>query len=222
MTAPTPAHTAMTDPPDAPQPLPPDQAAAAENEPRGIPVGEPHNVELKTGQSAAMLRRTGTAARTAVADNLALGLLSTALVALMIFAFTILENRIAAVDNRLNAFADRVDARFDAQDARIDARFDAQDAKIDARFHAQDAKIDRRIDSLDTRIDRLDTKIDDLKTKIDTRIDTLDAKVDDLALKLTALIAALEKTGEVEALGGGITASAPSAAAVATPPTQPL
>ena len=122
----------------------------------------------------------------------------------MIFAFAILENRIAAVDNRLNAFADRVDARFDAQDA-----------KIDARFHAQDAKIDRRID-------RLDTRIDDLETKIDTRIDTLDAKVDDLALKFTALIAALEKTGEVDTVGGGITASAPSTAAVATPPTQPL
>ena len=194
-----------------PQPLPPDQAAAAENEPRGSLVGEPHNVELTTGQSAATLRRTGTAARTAVADNLALGLLSAALVALMIFAFTILENRIAAVDNRLNAFADRVDARFDTQDA-----------KIDARFHAQDAKIDRRIDRLDTRIDRLESKIDDLETKIDTRIDTLDAKVDDLALKFTALIAALEKTGEVDTVGGGITASAPSTAAVATPPTQPL
>ena len=215
MTAPTPAHTAMTHPPDAPQPLPPDQAAAAENEPRGSPVGEPLNVELTTGKSAATLRRTGTAARTAVADNLALGLLSAALVALMIFAFTILENRITAVDNRLNAFADRVDARFDAQDARSDARFDAQDAKIDARFHAQDAKIDRRIDRLDTRIDRLESKID-------TRIDTLDAKVDDLALKIAALIAALEKTGEVDTVGGGITASAPSTAAVATPPTQPL
>ena len=204
MTAPTPAHTAMTHPPDAPQPLPPDQAAAAENEPRGSPAGEPHNVELTTGKSAATIRRTGTAARTAVADNLALGLLSAALVALMIFAFTILENRITAVDNRLNAFADRVDARFDAQDA-----------KIDARFHAQDAKIDRRIDRLDTRIDRLESKID-------TRIDTLDAKVDDLALKIAALIAALEKTGEVDTVGGGITASAPSTAAVATPPTQPL
>ena len=163
MTTPAHVHTAMTHPPDAPQPP----------------------------------RRTGTAARTAVADNLVPGLLSAALVALMIFAFTLLENRVTAVDNRLNAFADRVDGRF----TQIEGRFNAQAAKID--------RLDARIDALDAKID---ARIDTLDAKIDTRIDTLDAKIDDLALKVTALIAALNKTEEVDAaLAGEITTNAPPA-----------
>jgi colicin import membrane protein len=56
----------------------------------------------------------------------------------------------------------------------IDARFAAQDTKIDARFAAQDAKIDG-----------------------------LGAKIDEIDLKLTALIAALNKTDEVDAARSG-------------------
>ena len=237
MTTPAHAHTAMTHPPDTPHPPPPDGAAAAEIEPERIHVDEPHNTAVEAGQAAAPPRRTGSAFRTAVADNVGLGLMSASLVALMVFAFTLLENRITGVDNSLNAFADRVGRSFDAQNAKIDrridglaaqidARIDRLDTRIDARIDGLDTRIDRldtRIDRLDTRIDKLDTKIDELETKIDTRIDTLetkidarfatqDAKIDDLALKLTALIAALDKTEEVDAaLAGELITSAPPA-----------
>ena len=235
MTTPTHPHTAMTHPPDTPHPHPPDGAAAAEVEPERIHVGEPDNTAVEAGQAAAPQRRTGSAFRTAVADNVGLGLMSASLVALMVFAFTLLENRITGVDNSLNAFADRVGRSFDAQNAKIDRRIDGLAAQIDARIDRLDTRIDARIDGLDiridrldTRIDRLDTKIDELETKIDTRIDTLetkidarfatqdakidtlDAKIDDLALKLTALIAALDKTEEVDAaLAVEITTNAP-------------
>ena len=217
MTTPAHVHAAMTHPPETPHPPPPDGAAAAEIEPERIHVDEPHNTAVEAGQAAAPPRRTGSAFRTAVADNVGLGLMSASLVALMIFAFTLLENRITGVDNSLNAFADRVGRSFDAQNAKIDRRIDGLAAQIDARIDRLDTRIDARIDGLDTRIDRLDTKIDELETKIDTRIDTLetkidarfatqdakidtlDAKIDDLALKVTALIAALDKTEEVDA-----------------------
>ena len=220
----------MTSPPDTPHPPPSDRAAAAEIEPEGINVGEPDNTAVEAGQAAAPPRRTGSAFRTAVADNVGLGLMSASLVALMVFAFTLLENRITGVDNSLNAFADRVGRSFDAQNAKIDRRIDGLAAQIDARIDRLDTRIDARIDGLDTRIDgldtridKLDTKIDELETKIDTRIDTLetkidarfatqDAKIDDLALKLTALIAALDKTEEVDAaLAGEPITSAPPA-----------
>ena len=230
MTTPAHVHAAMTHPPDTPHPPPPDGAAAAEIEPERIHVDEPHNTAVEAGQAAAPPRRTGSAFRTAVADNVGLGLMSASLVALMVFAFTLLENRITGVDNSLNAFADRVGRSFDAQNAKIDRRIDGLAAQIDARIDRLDTRIDARIDGLDTRIDRLDTridkldtKIDELETKIDTRIDTLetkidarfatqDAKIDDLALKLTALIAALDKTEDVDAaLAGELITSAPPA-----------
>ena len=223
MTTPAHVHAAMTHPPDTPHPPPPDGAAAAEIEPERIHVDEPHNTAVEAGQAAAPPRRTGSAFRTAVADNVGLGLMSASLVALMVFAFTLLENRITGVDNSLNAFADRVGRSFDAQNAKIDRRIDGLAAQIDARIDRLDTRIDARIDGLDTRIDKLDTRIDELETKIDTRIDTLetkidarfatqDAKIDDLALKLTALIAALDKTEEVDAaLAGEPITSAPPA-----------
>ena len=65
----------------------------------------------------------------------------------------------------------------------VNDRFIALEASIDRRFAAQDAKIDA----------------------LDAKIDALDAKIDGMSLKLTALIAALDKTDEVDAvLAGGI------------------
>ena len=104
----------------------------------------------------------------AVQTGLIPALLGAALVAVIIFAFTTLDNRTTSLENRLTAFESRVDARF----AQIDATFAAQDAKIEA----------------------------------------LDAKIDEINVKLTALIAALNKTEEVDAaLAGEITTNAPPA-----------
>ena len=76
------------------------------------------------------------------------------------------------------------------------SRIDRLEDTVNTRFAATDAKIDR----LDAR---LNTKIDALDARLNTRIDALDArlsdKIDRIDLKLTALIAALNKDGEVEA-----------------------
>ena len=181
MTTPTHAHTAMTRPPDAPQPDPPKQAVAAEPAPAQVSLADPAPAE-----AAAPPRSTGRAGWTTVSDNLIPALLSAALVAVMIFAFTTLDNRITSLENRLTAFENRVDARF----AQIDTRFAAQDAKIEA----------------------LDTKIDARFTAQDAKIEALDAKIDEINVKLTALIAALNRTEEVDAaLAGEITTNVPPA-----------
>ena len=54
------------------------------------------------------------------------------------------------------------------------------------------SRIDRLEDTVNTRFAATDAKIDELDTR-------LSAKIDMINLKLTALIAALNKTGEVEA-----------------------
>ena len=64
------------------------------------------------------------------------------------------------------------------------------------------SRIDRLEDTVNTRFAAIDAKISGLDGRIDGldgRIDGLDAKIDRIDLKLTALIAALNKTAEVEA-----------------------
>ncbi len=87
--------------------------------------------------------------------------------------------------NRIDRLEDAVAAGF----ASVDARFAAQDASVEARFAAQDASVD-------------------------VRFAEQSAKIDEINLKLTALIAALNKTDEVEAaLEGRLLNSEPPAAA---------
>ena len=177
MTTPAHAHTAMTSPPDAPQPNPPEQTVAAGPAPAQVSLADPAPAE-----AAAPPRSTGRAGWTTVSNSFIPALLSAALVAVMIFAFTTLDNRITSLENRLTAFENRVDARFAAQDAKIEARFDAQNAKIEA----------------------------------------LDTKIDEINIKITALIAALNKTEEVDAaLAGEITTTAPPAPDIGVPPPEP-
>ncbi len=61
------------------------------------------------------------------------------------------------------------------------------------------ASIDNRIDDVHNRIDRLEDTMNTRFAEQDAKIDGLDAKIDEINLKLTALIAALNKTGEVDA-----------------------
>ena len=79
-------------------------------------------------------------------------------------------------------------------------------AAVHDRFTALEASIDRRFAAVDARFIALEAKI----VALDARIDELDARIDELDLKLTALIAALNKTDEVDAaLAGEITTGAP-------------
>ena len=64
-----------------------------------------------------------------------------------------------------------------------------------------------------SRIDRLEDRIVALEAKMDRRFAEQDAKIDEINLKLTALIAALNKTDEVDAaLEGRLLDSEPGAA----------
>ena len=53
--------------------------------------------------------------------------------------------------------------------------------------------------SINSRIDRLEGRVVALEAKMDRRFAEQDAKIDEINLKLTALIAALNKTDEVDA-----------------------
>ena len=105
MTTPIPAHTAMTrPPPESQQPHPPSQAAADEHDLSQTPA-----TEGQPGQAAAPSRRTATVNWAAVGNGLLPTLLSAALLAFMIFAFTSLDNRITSQDAKIEALDAKVD-----------------------------------------------------------------------------------------------------------------
>ena len=75
-------------------------------------------------------------------------------------------------------------------------------ASPNIRISDTNARIDRLEDTMEARFAAQDAKID----RLDAKIDRLDAKIDEMNLKLTALIAALQMTGIVEAtLDGRLT-----------------
>lgn len=170
MTTPTHAHPAMSPPSDIPQPQPPDQVTAAERElPSNTADGQPT-------MAAASLRGTSKVNWAAVGLGLIPAILTAGFVAVMIFAFTglgdritSLEARMANIENRVTSLENRVTSLEDRMIA-LEDRMIAFERRVEARFAAQDVKID-----------------------------ALDAKMDEINLKLTALIAALGKTEEVDA-----------------------
>ena len=63
-----------------------------------------------------------------------------------------------------------------------------------------------RIDDLNSRFDDLNSRFDDMNdriTRLEAKIDARDDKIHQIDLKLTALIAALNKSDEVEAALSG-------------------
>ena len=68
-----------------------------------------------------------------------------------------------------------------------------------------------KIDNLEVRmndkIDNLEVRMNDKIDNLESKVDNLDDKVDEINLKLTALIAALNKTDDVEAALTGAAAS---------------
>ncbi len=92
-----------------------------------------------------------------------------------------------------NARIDDTNAKIDRVEARMDARFTALEARMDARFTALEARMDR-----------------------------VEEGVSEINLKLTALIAALNRTEEVEAaLEGRLIDPAPVPVPSATSPFPP-
>lgn len=111
----------------------------------------------------------------------ALTLFGTALVALLLFALTSINDRIDGVEARLGERIDRLELRLgermdrlEARMDRLEARMDRLEAKVDAGFAAQAAQI----------------------AELDAR---LSAQIAELDRKLTALVAHLNATEAVEA-----------------------
>ncbi len=126
------------------------------------------------------------------AENPLQAIFGTAVVALLVFNFT-----------TFNARIDDTNARIGDTNARIDR----VEARMDARFTALEARIDR----VETRIDR-----------VEARIARVEEGVSEINLKLTALIAALNRTEEVEAaLEGRLIDPAPVPVPSATSPFPP-
>ena len=73
--------------------------------------------------------------------------------------------------------------------------------------------LDNRITALENRFAGLENRITAFENRVDARFAAqIDAKIDEINLKLTALIAALNKTDEVDAaLSGEITVGTPPA-----------
>lgn len=123
--------------------------------------------------------------RSQVADNPLLSFFGALIVVLLSAA-------IASPHIRINDTNDRIG---DTND-----RIDRLQATMEARFAAQDEKIDQ-----------LEAKIDARFAQVDARFAEIEARIDQLDLKLTALIAALQMTGIVDAaLEGSLDLPAPA------------
>ena len=202
MTTPTHAHPAMTRPSDTPQP-PSDQAAAAEPE---LPS---NTADSQPAMAAASLRGTSKVNWAAVGLGLVPAILTAGFVAVMIFAFTGLgdritslevrmaniENRVTSLENRVTSLENRMIALEDRMIA-LEDRMIAFERRVEARFAAQDVKID----ALDAKMDEINLKLTALINQVDAK---LTAQINGIDLKLTALIAALGKTDEVDAAVAG-------------------
>ena len=106
--------------------------------------------------------------------GVALTLFGTALLALLLFALTSINDRIDGLEVRLGERIDRLEVRLGERMDGLEARMDRLEAKMDAGFAAQGARI----------------------TELDAR---LTAQIAELDRKLTALIAHLNATAAVEA-----------------------
>ena len=207
MTTPTHAHPTMTRPPDNPQP-PPDQVAAAEPE-----LSSNAAADGQPAMAAASLRGTSKVNWAAVGLGLIPAILTAGFVAVMIFAFTglgdritslearvtSLEARMANLENRVTSLENRV-ISLENRMIAFENRMIAFERRVEARFAAQDAKID----ALDAKIDEINLKLTALINQVDAK---LTAQINGIDLKLTALIAALGKTGEVDAAVAGSSSS---------------
>jgi len=193
---PTHPHTAMTDPPDAQPLLPPAHSGAGEHEPAPGPAAEP-----PPGETVAP-SRLATINWAAVGNGLFPTLLSGALLAFMVFTFTSLDRRVGALETRVAALENGI-AVIETRVAAVENRLAVFEHRVAARFDELEAKIDEEADRLEAKIDRLEARFEARFAAQDAKIDALDDKMDEISLTLTALVAALNKTGDVDAALAG-------------------
>ena len=103
--------------------------------------------------------------RARLGDNPMQAVLGAAVVGLLIFSLTSNSNRIARLEDAINA-------GFAAQDAKFEDRFAKFEDRIDG--------LEDRIDGLEDRIDGLEDRIDDLDLKLTALIAALN-KTDEVA-----------------------------------------
>ncbi|MBY0333918.1 MAG: hypothetical protein K2X49_24945 [Acetobacteraceae bacterium] len=68
------------------------------------------------------------------------------------------EHRFSGIEQKIEALDRKMDQRFAAVDAKMDQRFAAVDAKMDQRFAAVDAKMDQRFALIDQRFAVVNTR----------------------------------------------------------------
>jgi hypothetical protein len=64
----------------------------------------------------------------------------------------------------------RTEQKVDALDAKLDSKVDALDAKFDSKVDALDAKLDSKVEALNSKID---SKFDGLRSEMNARFDQL-------------------------------------------------
>ena len=98
-----------------------------------------------------------------------------------------LENKVAALDSKIDHGIAALDTKIGALDTKIgalDSKIDHGIAALDTKFEALDTKfeaLDTKFEALDTKFEALDTKYEGLNAKIgalDTKFEGLNAKID--------------------------------------------
>jgi polyhydroxyalkanoate synthesis regulator phasin len=116
-----------------------------------------------------MVRRTDRIARVAIYDQI-----KTAFQDLVAPAIHELRGDIRVLDERITALDAKLETKITALDTKLETQITALDAKLDLKVGALDAKLDLKIVALDAK---LTEKIGALDAKVTERIDALDAKV---------------------------------------------
>ena len=70
-----------------------------------------------------------------------------------------LDGKFDALDNKISALDNKMDSKINALEARIDNKINALEARIDNKINALEARIDKRFDAIDRRLDVIEKRI---------------------------------------------------------------
>jgi chromosome segregation ATPase len=116
------------------------------------------------------------------------------------------NNRLDALEGRLDQFQNEVklqfhgvNQRFEVLEKSIDERFDVLEKSIDERFDVLEKSIDERFDKVDKRFDKIDerfARIDEKFEKIDEKFAKIDEKFEIIDEKFAKIDEKFEKIDE--------------------------
>jgi polyhydroxyalkanoate synthesis regulator phasin len=86
-----------------------------------------------------------------------------------------LRGDIRVLDERITALDTKLETRITALDAKLDLKVGALDAKLTEKIGALDAKVTERIDALDAKVTE---RIEALDAKLDHKISIVEVKLD--------------------------------------------